>query len=85
VYPAQDLLDKLDWEGGLVQVIRYGVSSKQVPSEVEDQWEEAQGLILALQELEAEIVARLELSALDAQDEEWEDEFTGDDLDEDEN
>lgn len=35
---AQDLLDKINWEGGVLGAISYGISSDEVPAPIQQDW-----------------------------------------------
>lgn len=71
LYGKTDLLDKLEWEGGLVEVISYGVDSTEVPQEVREDWAEAMTLIGKLITLEAQITEALEAMPDLSDDDEW--------------
>lgn len=84
---AQVLLDKIDWEGGVMDAVIYGIRSKDVPAIVEDDWAELEKWIDEIEKLEAQIMAALTLEAEDGEafdsrisDPEWAD---GDEEDDD--
>ncbi len=56
----QDLLDKIEWEGGLVESIAYGIDSTEVPEEVEILWRHAEQAYDALEPLAMKIERVLE-------------------------
>lgn len=76
---AVDLMAKIEHEGGFIETLQYGLRHKDVPAEVAEEWEKAEGLLQELDEVAASIQARLELTVLDAEGEEWEDEWLEDD------
>lgn len=83
---SANLLGKIEFEGGVVETIVYGITHRDVPAEVAEEWERLEGLLGEVEELSAAITARLEISAVEAeiQAETWEDEFGDDDDEEDE-
>lgn len=59
VMDAAELEAKIEWEGGLLQAIDYGIKYEEVPEEVRDMWAEAQRMELVLTALELHIITRL--------------------------
>lgn len=79
-YTPDELLDKITWEGSVVAAIQYGIKADDVPAEVADLWDAAQGMMQELEESQAAILGRLH-AIQDEQEEEWEEEWGEDDDD----
>jgi hypothetical protein len=42
LYPTMaDLRDKVDWEGGLYEALKYGIHFDDVPEEIREDWKKA--------------------------------------------
>ncbi len=56
VFTLEDLAAKIDWEGGFIAALEYGVSHDEVPDEVSTQWKRAQELHDELEKLGFDIM-----------------------------
>lgn len=44
-YTAEDLLSKIEWEGGVAEAMDYGITWHDVPLEISGRWYEANQLL----------------------------------------
>lgn len=56
---AQDLFDKIMWDGSPAEVVRHGITFDEVPSRVAGLWEELEDIVSELTFLEQEIEYQL--------------------------
>lgn len=47
-----ELADKIEWEGGIVEAIRYGIAADDVPEDIRDLWATAVQAVATLDKLE---------------------------------
>lgn len=59
-YTPDDLLAAIDWEGGVDELIRYGIKSAAVPSEVAALWNSAEKFLDKFDEVADQITDILE-------------------------
>lgn len=67
---AAEVLDKIEWEGGFLEALCYGLRIEDMPNNLDlrVKWEEARGLMKQLEALEPQIVALLQELAEDEED-----------------
>ena len=58
----QDLLSKIEWEGGIIEAIAYGINSTEVPESVETLWRLAEEAYDTIEPLGFQIERALEES-----------------------
>jgi len=57
----KQLADKVEWEGGIMDAITYGIKSTEVPLTIEAEWKKAEALLEQLDPIVDEIVGKIEM------------------------
>jgi hypothetical protein len=56
----QEVASKVDWEGGIEDVLRWGLYANEVPLELEDEWKQMQQAFWAYERIHDRVSAKLD-------------------------
>ena len=60
-----DFASKVEWEGGIVEALDYGIKPKDVPEEIRPQWQELSDMWKKMEPLLEEVSTMLEDALMD--------------------
>lgn len=60
MYTPREFQDKIDWEGGFVEAVRYGITVDEIPRDLQGLWELLVDAVAEVEAIEGDLQAQLD-------------------------